>query len=84
MSHRRDLNTTIRDAFSCDEFFVELTRNIRLDGRLHLRSLLAEGSINIEVLGLDDMMLLSLEDALLFQLPQVNLLLHVERHTELA
>ena len=45
--------------------------------------LLTKFSINIEIFGLDDMMLLSFENFFLFKLFQVIFLLHVERSSEL-
>lgn len=82
--HRGDLDTAVCDALGGDEFLVQLAGHPRLDCGLHYWPHLPELSVDVEVLRLDDMVLLSLEHLLLVQLLQVDLLLHVQRHSELS
>lgn len=56
--HTRDLNSAIGDALGCDEFFVQILGHLRLLGGFNEGLLRPELSIDVKVLGFDNVVLL--------------------------
>jgi len=77
-SHRRNLDSPIGDALSCDKLFIKFGLGGTLLHDLHDRLVLSESAHHVEVLGLDHMVLLRLQQMLGLLLLQIHLLLQVE------
>lgn len=79
ISHRRDLDTSISDTFSGNEFLIKFWLSLRFDCWFHERFVLPYFTINVKVLGFYDMVLLSFQNFLLFKLFQIGFFLKIER-----
>jgi len=76
---RRYFDSSVSDALSSDEFFIQFALNIRFLYCLHKWLFLSQPAVYIEIFSLYDVVFLAFKQRFLFLLQNVHFLLHVKR-----